>query len=94
VNVPNEAQQVLVGLRDGEDDSKRGYDLAGQIGSIIGTKSQEGDNQIGRKKSRWGPMVAERRSIMIQNDGRTSLEKAQGNKMKDGLEDIYTKDKK
>jgi hypothetical protein len=29
------------------------------------------------QKSKWGPVLAERRSTRIRNDGRTSLEKAQ-----------------
>jgi hypothetical protein len=45
-----------------------------------------------RQKSKWGPILAER-SIRIRNDGRTSLDKAQEQKKKEDLEDIYAKGK-
>jgi hypothetical protein len=44
-----------------------------------------------RKTSKWGPILPERRSTMIVNDGRSSLEKANDNKKK---EDNYTQGKK
>jgi hypothetical protein len=47
----------------------------------------------GSKKSKWGPGQAGRRSSRIQNDERTSLEKAKANKKKGDLEENYTKGK-
>jgi hypothetical protein len=46
----------------------------------------------GSKKSKWGPVQAERRSSRIQSDGRSSLEKAKSNKRKGDLEENYIKD--
>jgi hypothetical protein len=46
------------------------------------------------KRNKWGPVIAERRSLRIQNDGRTSLEKAKDNKKKEDLEEVYNKGKR
>jgi hypothetical protein len=43
------------------------------------------------KRDKWGPVQVERRSTRIQNDGRTSLEKATANKKKGDLEEFYLK---
>jgi hypothetical protein len=42
------------------------------------------------KRAKWGPVQADR-STRIQNDGRTSLEKAKDNKKKGDLEELYSK---
>jgi hypothetical protein len=46
------------------------------------------------KRSKWGPVLAERRSLRIQNDGRISLKKAKDNKKKEDLEEVYNKGKR
>jgi hypothetical protein len=38
------------------------------------------NHQAAGQKTKWGPVLAERRSTRIRNDGRTSLEKAQEQK--------------
>jgi uncharacterized protein YgiB involved in biofilm formation len=48
----------------------------------------------GDKKSKWGPVVAGRRSSRIMNDGRSTLEKAQEIRKKVDLEANYEKSKK
>jgi hypothetical protein len=62
------------------------------IGNTEGEKKDAGDNELGKerfgaegKRSKWGPVLAERKSTIIQNDGRTSLEKAKDNKKKRSL---------
>jgi hypothetical protein len=45
------------------------------------------------KKAKWGPVIPERRSTRIRNDGRTSLEKAKDNKKNEDVEDVYMKGK-
>jgi hypothetical protein len=49
------------------------------------------NTKAGGKKTRWGPVKAERRSSKIINDGRGSLEKANDKKNKEDLEDNYNK---
>jgi flagellar motor component MotA len=44
------------------------------------------------RKNKWVPILVEM-STRIRNDGRTSLEKAQVQKKKEDLDDIYCKGK-
>jgi hypothetical protein len=43
------------------------------------------NDRKGKKKKKWGPVLAERKSSGIVIDGRTSLEKAQDNKKKSDM---------
>jgi hypothetical protein len=87
------------------EECEQGYSIP-EVKENLENKSQEGaqgerelemliDTDLGKgsKKSKWGPVQVRRRSSRIQNDGRTSLEKAKPNKKKGDLEENYTKGK-
>jgi hypothetical protein len=87
-------------------DSKKGFNIPDmmEIHDLMGLADdgkgdttiggeQQGNKKIGNRKKKWGPILAERRSTRIRNDGRTSMEKAK-DKKKEDLEDPYKKGKK
>jgi hypothetical protein len=78
------------------EETERGHECAGltEEGPIGNQTTGKMRGGVDAKRNKWGPVVAERRSLRIQNDGRTSLEKAKDNKKKEDLEEVYNKGKR
>jgi hypothetical protein len=65
----------------------------GKGGTYVG-KGEQRKKMLGTgKRTKWGLVIPKRRSTIIRNDGRTSLEKAKKNKRKEDLEEFYIKGK-
>jgi hypothetical protein len=84
----------------------QGYDIPGLGPFVVGSDKKKDETDVGvnsqrqqkkgrtrGKRNKWGPVQVERRSTRFKNDGRTSLEKAQENKKKMDLEELYNKGK-
>jgi hypothetical protein len=71
-----------------------GKDHGAEAERVEGDSQEEKKGELGeKKKGKWGPVVAERRSNRIRNNGRSFLEKAQENKKREDLEGNYNKGK-
>jgi hypothetical protein len=78
------------GFGKSEDVDQQEKEKGGGVGKVQGGNQKK--PKVGQK-NKWGVVVGEWRSTRIRNDGRTSLEKAQDQKKKGALEDIYNKGK-
>jgi hypothetical protein len=82
------AQEMVSDFQVAEEKGYVIHDAGDQSRDKVGRKEVTGEPsnhdqrrpvREGGRKTKWGPVVAERKSNMISNDGRTFMEKAQEN---------------